>query len=255
MYMREIGGADRPKVILLHPMLADGTLMMKLAEGFAGDYCFLAPDLSGQGCEIGRREFTTAAEDAREIAAYLKRRDYREIALLFGASLGARVGLEMLTDPELAFRTVVFEGAPLYRDARLTQAVMCAVFLKKNRKAKANPGLSAQKMTAQYGAAFGPVMGGSFERMSEASIRAIVKACCSFSFPAYPAALQDRMFFEFGSRDPDAKQQKNILRQYPGVHIRLREGYGHCQYMAEHYQEYGRLLEEYMKYAEGRPAE
>lgn len=254
MKMREWGSSTLPKVILLHPMLADGASMQKLAEGFAGSYCFLAPDLSGQGEEAGRGEFVTAEADAAAICRYLKQKGYTEIALLFGASLGARVGLEMLTDTELTFQTVVFEGAPLYKDAKALCFIMQTVFLSKQKKARANPGLSEQKMTRIYGEAFGPSMGRSFERMTPGSIKTIVKACSSFGFPSYPEALQRRMFFEFGSKDTDAKQAKVILQHYPHVHIKLREGYGHCQYLSEHYESYGGLLEQYMSGAEGQKA-
>lgn len=244
MIIKEYGNSSLPKVVLLHPMLASGQSMLKIAETMEGHYCFIAPDFSGQGED--ESEFVSAKSEAEMLNTYLQSQGYFDIVLMFGASLGARIGLEMLTDSRIHYQTIVFEGAPLYKNAKLLYYMMSFVFLKKQKKAKKHPGLSQQKMSEIYGI-FGESMGHSFEKMSSQSLKNIIKACSDFHFPQYSQDLQKRMFFEFGSQDKDAKQKNVILKEYPYVHVYLREGYGHCEYMARHYQEYGKVLENYMR--------
>lgn len=247
MIIQQFGDLNLPKILLLHPMLADGKSMLRLVEPLKDQYCFIAPDFTGQGNDNG--EFESAEKEARMLLEYLKEKDFCEIELMFGASLGARIGLTMLEDPALNCKTVVFEGAPLYRDAKLIYWMMCAVFLRKQKKALRFPGMAVEKMTQIYGI-FGESMGHSFERMSPQSLKNIIKACSTFNFPEYSAELQKRIFFEWGSKDTDAKQRKTISKYYPHVHFMLREGYGHCEYMAKNYKEYAHILENYMKRTE-----
>ena len=72
-------------------------------------------------------------------------------------------------------------------------------------------------------------------------------ACSRFDFYPYPKDVQQRMYFEFGSKEIDARQAKTILRRYPFVHITLHKGYGHCQYMAAEKKAYLAMLEARMK--------
>lgn len=244
MVIKEYGESSLPKVILLHPMLADGACMLRLTESMKGKYCFVVPDLSGQGEDSG--EYENAQKEGRTLTGYLKEKNYRMIDLIMGASLGGLVGMYMLTDPDIQYKTAVFDGVPLYEDARLIYQVMKLGFLKKHRKAVKMPLKEVKKvMTEKYGV-FGDCMAENFVRMNEKNITAIVKDCSDFAFPLLPASVQERIFIEVGSKDINCRQNRTILKHYPGIHIKVREGYGHCQYLSEHYAEYGRMLEKYM---------
>lgn len=245
MVIKEYGDSSLPKVILLHPMLADGKCMLQIAESMEGKYCFIAPDLSGQGEDTG--EYENAQKEKQELTGYLKEKGYGTIELIMGASLGAVVGMYMLTDKEIQYKTAVFEGVPLYENARLIYKIMKMGFLKKHRKALKMPVEDVKrKMTKMYGI-FGECMGENFVRMSEKSIVAILKECSDFAFPPLSQSIQKRIFIEVGSKDINCRQNKTILKHYPDVHIKVREGYGHCMYLTDHYAEYGRLLEQYMR--------
>ncbi len=49
MVIHEYGDSSLPKIVLLHPMLADARCMLRLTESMEGVYCAIIPDLSGQG--------------------------------------------------------------------------------------------------------------------------------------------------------------------------------------------------------------
>lgn len=245
MVIRAYGDERKPKLLALHPMLGDGESMVLLAGKLREDCCIIAPDLSGQGHDSG--DFESAEKEAQTLYTYLKEKNWLELQLVYGASLGAAVGIELLAKPGLKVRTAVFDGCPLYRDAPVLRWILTKVFINKHRKALRNPGLSEQKMTRLYGPQAGPSMGRYFERMSRASIRGIVDTCTRCSFPKYSRELEQRLYFEYGSGDGDLKMgRKNIAKYYPGATLTVREGYGHCQYMSELGERYGEVLEAYM---------
>lgn len=244
MVIHEYGDSSLPKIVLLHPMLADARCMLRLMESMEGEYCAIIPDLSGQGEDSG--EYGNDRQEADTLSAYLKTKGYTELALLMGASLGGLVGMYLLAKEDISCHTVVFEGVPLYENAWLTGKVMKFGFLKKHRKAVRMPLDAVKKsMTARYGV-FGDAMAENFIRMSEKSLMGVVNDCTDFPFPPLPEAVQQRIFIEVGSKDMNCKQNPMILKHYPGIHIQVREGYGHCMYLSAHYAEYGKLLESYM---------
>ena len=244
MVIKEYGDSELPKVVLLHPMLADGECMLNLTAGMTGKYCFIAPDLSGQGNDKG--EFESPEKEARTLTEYLKNNDFRTIELIAGASLGGVVGMLMLADADIRYKTAVFDGTPMYENAKFIYQLMKFGFLKKHHKAAGMPSADVRKvMESKYGI-FGERMAQSFVSISEESLVAIVKACSDFSFPPISEDMQKRIFLEVGSKDMNCRQNRVVLKHYPHLHIKVREGYGHCMYPATHYKEYGRLLEMYM---------
>ena len=245
MVIHEYGNIEAEKILVVHPMLLTGAFAAKLFAPLSDRYCIIAPDLSAHG-QASSSEFVSAENEAAQILCYLKEKGYTDIALTFGISLGARVALELLKDDDIHWKCIVLDGAPVYKNARFLRFVYTAVFLSKWKKARKCKGFAQKKMTALFGEA-GEVMGSTFESMGEKSLRNIIAACSRFDFYPYPKDVQQRMYFEFGSKEIDARQAKTILRRYPFVHIALHKGYGHCQYMAAEKKAYLAMLEERMK--------
>ncbi len=49
MVIHEYSDSSLPKIVLLHPMLADARCMLRLTESMKGEYCAIIPALTG-GC-------------------------------------------------------------------------------------------------------------------------------------------------------------------------------------------------------------
>lgn len=245
MIIKTHGDARLPKILGLHPMMASGESMLRLAGSMRERYCVIAPDLTGQGEDTGT--FVSAEAEARTLHDWLLDKGWTRLELIYGASLGASVALELMAMPDLEVGTAVFDGCPLYKNAPFLKWMMTTVFLKKRRKAARVPELADQRMTQMYGPLFGPEMAKSFLRMSEDSIRGIVAACSRCSFHRYPETLERRMHFEYGEKDMDLKEaKKNLPRYYPKATLTVREGYGHCQYLSSMGEAYSGVLEQYI---------
>ncbi|MBO5283068.1 MAG: alpha/beta hydrolase [Lachnospiraceae bacterium] len=247
MKMQIFGQEEHPKILALHPMLADGQSMVRLAGSLQEEYCILAPDLSGQGADTG--EFESGSKEAEALFSWLKGKGWLELELVYGASLGAAVGMRLLAEKELSVKTVVFDGCPLFKNAPVLTLLLQRMYVKKQKKAREIEGIANKRMTAIYGEVFGPAMAKSFVSMSEKSLKNIVAACGKCDFPTYPEALERRMFFEYGEKDFDCRMgKKNLARYYPRASLKIRKGYGHCQFMAEQGERYEAVLREYIKW-------
>ncbi|MDO4324231.1 MAG: hypothetical protein Q4C61_17095 [Lachnospiraceae bacterium] len=82
MVIHEYGDSSLPKIVLLHPMMADARCMLRLTESMEEKYCAIIPDLSGQGEDSG--EYGNARQEAEMLSLYLKKKGYTELELLMG---------------------------------------------------------------------------------------------------------------------------------------------------------------------------
>ncbi len=251
MVIHEYGSSLLPRVLLLHPMLADAGCMRVASDSMKGDYCFIIPDFSAHGEDTG--VYQSGKKEAAGLLDYLKAKGYTDIALMMGASMGGMIGLYLLGDGSLKIGTAVFEGASAYPGSWLLCKLVQSVFLRKHRKAVGMPPDAVEKMMAeQYGEAFGAAMARNFQRMDEESIKAVVYDCSHVYFPVLSPEMQKRMFWAVGDKDMNYLQLKNVRRRYPHMNVIVQKGYDHCAYMAEHYREYGALLERYMEQNRGK---
>lgn len=245
MMIKVYGDEHLPKMLGLHPMTANGECMLHLAGELRERFCIIAPDLTGQGEDTGT--FISAEAEAKTLHAWLTDKGWTRLEMVYGASLGATVALELMAMPGIETKAAVFDGCPLYKNAPMLKWIMTLAFVKMHRKAVRVPELAKQRMTQLYGPQIGPVMAEGFCGMSEESIRGIVAACARCSFHHYPEELEKRMHFEYGSTDMDLKEARKVLpRYYPAASMTVREGYGHCQYLSTMGEAYGRMLEQYM---------
>jgi len=233
MIFKEYGDKTLPKIVLLHAMFSNGSPCVKMAKELGEQYCYIIPDLSAHGED--KSEFVSARKEAGTLIEYLRSNGYDKIELLFGASMGAVVALYAIADRAINFKTIVLDGAPVYKNAHLLRFFMSGVMLNKQRQAKNNPQLSVQSMAS------------SFVAMSKESMLNVFRSCTRFDFPIYSDELQKRIFFEFGDKDLYSKKARFIKKCYPRVRVNVRKNYGHCEFLSRYRKEYAELLKTCMR--------
>ena len=202
MKIQYFGDPSNPKIVVLHPMLLDGKSMLPLLGELRNSHCVIAPDLTGHGTDTGI--FQSAQQEAETLAGWLTTQGWIDLKLVFGASIGAVVAMQLIAMPTFKVHTAVLEGCPLHSNAAFLRMMATRMFLSKHRKAQQHPGLSAQRMTKIYGETLGLIMGHTFEQIRPETLQAIAAACSDCTFPNYPKELEAHLFFEYGSEDISA---------------------------------------------------
>ena len=89
MFINEYGSRDAPTVMFLAPMMVSGSDLYGLMSPFLrGCYHIIAPDQGGHG-KAGT--YISADNEYQTLRSFLLETDCREIALVYGASLGVAV--------------------------------------------------------------------------------------------------------------------------------------------------------------------
>lgn len=98
MYINEYGNQDKPKLILLAPMMVSGEDLHRLMSPYlTGEYFIIAPDQGGHG-RAGN--YISADDEYTQLKRYLLEKGYTKIKLIYGASLGVAVAYRLFLDPD-----------------------------------------------------------------------------------------------------------------------------------------------------------
>lgn len=129
MTIYEYGDRSKPHILLIHGMWMIHEMMLPYVDKLRDDYHIIAPDLTGHGSDTGR--FESAQKEASEIVDWLVQNQMTELALVFGASLGGVIAMDVISNETvLHTHCAVMEGASLTRVRGvewLFRAMFCAM--------------------------------------------------------------------------------------------------------------------------------
>ncbi|MDD3340294.1 MAG: alpha/beta hydrolase [Lachnospiraceae bacterium] len=247
MIMHDYNQQGKKVVLLLHPMLASGSMLYDLLGKHLGENVrCLAPDFASHG-EEREKEFKSASEESEKIAHYLTKNGITHIDLAYGASLGGVV-LTQLLKKGIHFDAVFFEGTSFFEGAKMMTRLLSFVFLKKHRRAVADHAKAVTAMGNLYGEQYAEAFADQFIGMTEDSIRNIAAACGDNIHADLPPEEQRKCVFSYGSKDFNVgKAKKGCKKIYPHAKFQLWNGYGHCEKITADTENYIQMLKSYLK--------
>ena len=251
MIIHTDGDPKFPAIVLLHPMLLSGRQMAEmLGRKIPGSYYLVTPDQGGHGEDKGG--VFSAQQDARELQQFLLSQGISEVALLYAASMGGTTAMELLKLGGLHFRTVHLDGIPLAKYKGAFHTVLALLLMLLNRKkAQKDPEAVAKLIARQYGDELGKSMASQLADLSPDNIRRIEAICASGCAVPLEEKICGRMTFEWGEKEISLAESKPLVEKlYPWARIIVREGLGHCAYMA---RDPGAFAQELAKEIESAP--
>lgn len=245
MFIHEYGSRELPTIVLLAPMMVSGTdLYGLMAPHFKGAYHFIAPDQGGHGRAGAYR---SADDEYGELRAFLLEAGCMDIALVYGASLGAAVAYRLFLDSTFTVHHVWLDGVALCRNARFAEWFMKRLFRSRKKSLKRTGTEASPSLVRMYGDEFARMMTRNFGRITVADIDAICHACCHYDLRLLTDEQQRRLHLDFGEKDFDWRYSKNTIPRFmPGAELTIRSGYAHCGYMAAEPEQYVEQIEAFV---------
>ena len=96
MTIYEYGDRSKPHILLIHGMWMIHEMILPYVDKLRDDYHIIAPDLTRHGSDTGR--FESAQKEASEIVDWLVQNQMTELALVFGASLGGVIAMDVISN-------------------------------------------------------------------------------------------------------------------------------------------------------------
>jgi len=246
MFINEYGDKNNPLVLLLAPMMVSGEDLYQLMHPFfKHEYYYIAPDQGGHG-KAGA--YISADEEYKTLKSFLLDEGYRDIELVYGASLGVAIGYRLFMDPDFTVHHVWFDGVALSRNAAFPEWFMKKMFRSRKKKLAKTKAEVSPSLVQMYGYDFAKMMTKNFERITERDIDAICHACCHYDLRKLTKEEQAKLHLDFGEKDFDWKYSKNTIPIYmPEAELVIRPGFQHCGYMAAHPKEYAEEIEAFIR--------
>ena len=176
MYMHTYGNQSDPAVVLLHPMgITAEKLYEIVGQKLTGGCRLLIPDMGNHGME--KAGFLSAEDEAESICKYLESHGVTELAMIYGASMGAAVALRMLSHGEIKVRSLFLDGAPIAKLGFIMSRVFAPVLIWQKGIYEKNDQKKLAEFIARWGEDLNDHIRGTFMQFSDTSIRNIAQAC------------------------------------------------------------------------------
>lgn len=238
MLFNEFGSKENPPVLLLHGMMQDWHSEYELLKPLEEHYRLIIP--AQDGFYDGSGDFTSFADQARQIEEYIHRNYGGKIHGAYGASQGGLMLTELLTRNKIDMGTVIMDGCYVAHQGKLSGKVTAWMFRKYKNTGKF-PAFINVMMT---------LMGTSIEEMSEGLMNGMYMKASdetvnrnfmeNYTYRTRPeiAESNSKVYLWCGSKEPYAIKSHNELKRYLKYYEEeIMEGLGHGIFLLKHTEE------------------
>lgn len=250
----ELGKKEHPLIVMLPGSFSPANSMEHIYTRLQDSYHILA--ITYNGLEKGSKDFTSRQQEAKEIIELLQRLEISSIHLLYGQSMGAEIGIELLSQLQHTIIHVdasFFDGAPCIHLSRVYKAFMHKKFkmvikMLQNRSIDEILEMKViQKLSNgdvdSYRALLEPMVEVA-SLISDQSVQNQNECCYGFDFPQLEESIQEKMVF-FYSQEEKAYRScfEYVKKAYPKAQYKIVSGYGHLSYALKCTDDYIQMLE------------
>ncbi len=233
---------------MLSGSFCNGKGMKYLYDELKKDYYLIIPEYNGH---FENSIFTTRKNEAKEIVDYLKQNNIDSISMIYGQSMGAEIGIELLyqlMNNNIKVGKAFFDGAPCIKLSFLYKKFMYFKF-------KTLVGMLKGKdideiMNWKFLNAFSNGDTESLRQMlepitevahliSKETIKNETECCYTFDFPKIKDDMQKNMYFFYAKEEKAYKMCINgVKKAYANANYEIVEGYGHLTYSVKNKENY-----------------
>lgn len=247
------GNKNNPIIIMLTGSFSLAEALEYLYNDLANDYYVIAPEYNGH--YEGSQDFTTRKKEAEEIVSYLKENRIKKICLIYGQSMGAEIGMELIAQllkHNIPVESAFFDGGTFLRQPKIYKAVMnfkhkSMINKMKNQSVDEVVGW---KSVDQFKNDDTEIMRPVIETMvktapiiTDESIKNETEARYTFNFPPIPEKMQENIFFVYAQEEKSFKACfKHLINAYPSANFKTLSGEGHLTYSVRKTDDYLKVI-------------
>lgn len=128
MLFKEFGSKENPVVLLLHGMMQDWHSEYEMLKPLEAHYRLIVPAQDGFYDES--KDFTTFADQAKQIEEYVQQNYGGKVHGAYGASQGGLMLTELLTRNRISLGTVIMDGCYVAHQGKIAGMITAWMFKK-----------------------------------------------------------------------------------------------------------------------------
>ncbi|MBQ8860331.1 MAG: hypothetical protein IJ015_03215 [Ruminococcus sp.] len=238
MLFNEFGNKENPPVLLLHGMMQDWHSEYEMLKPLEEYYRLIIP--AQDGFYDGSDDFTTFADQARQVEEYIKENHNGKVFGAYGASQGGLMLTELLTRNEVDLGTVIMDGCYVAHQGKLSGKVTAWMF-KKYKNTGEFPKIINVMMQ---------LMGTTLEEMSDGLTNGLYMNASdetvnrnfieNYTYKTRPEIAENKtmVYLWCGSKEPYAlKSHKELKRYLKNYKEEIMDGFGHGEFLMKYSKE------------------
>lgn len=235
MLFSEFGNKENPPVLLLHGMMQDWRSEYELLKPLEEHYRLIIP--AQDGFYEGSGDFTSFADQARQVEEYVQTNYGGKLYGAYGASQGGLMLTELLTRNRVDLGTVIMDGCYVAHQGKLSARVTAWMFKKYKNTGKFPVTIHVMmKLMGQTMEEMETSIGnGIYLQASDNSIdRNFLE---NYTYHTRPDIANNETVVHLwcGSKEPYAIKSHNILKKYlKNYKEEIMEGLGHGEFLLKH---------------------
>ncbi len=236
MLFTEFGSKENPPMLLLHGMMQDWHTEYEMLKGLEEHYRLIIP--AQDGFYDGSGDFTSFADQARQIEEYVQANHGGKVIGAYGCSQGGLMLTELLTRNKIDLGTVIMDGCYVAHQGKIAGWVTYKMFCKFKNTGKF-PALIMVMMklmglkAEDLGMMDSLYMGASDETVKRNFME-------NYTYRTRPEIAQNEtmVYMWCGSKEPYAiKSHKELKKYLKNYDEEIMEGFGHGDFLMKHSKE------------------
>jgi pimeloyl-ACP methyl ester carboxylesterase len=236
MLFTEFGNIENPPVLLLHGMMQDWHSEYELLKPLEEYYCLIIP--AQDGFYDGSSDFTSFAEQARQIEEYVQTNYNGKVHGSYGASQGGLMLTELLTRNKINLGTVIMDGCYVAHQGKISGWVTYKMFCKFKNTGKLPALIMVMMKLMGLKAEDLGMMDSLYMNASDETVRRNFME--NYTYHTRPEIAQNETMVHLwcGSKEPYAIKSHNILKRYlKNYKEEIMPGFGHGEFLMKHQEE------------------
>lgn len=228
MLFNEFGNPENPTLLIMHGMMNDWKVVYEKMKSLANEYYLIVPAMDG--CYDGANDFTTFADQCKQIEKYVHTNLTGKLDMVYGISQGATLMDELLSRNNIEIKVAILDGLYVARQGKIAGKITSRQLLKMQK----NDG----KLTPLFKNVIMPLMGMSEKHLvsltciywgfSQKSVEN--NTCEQYTYKQSPkiAKTKAKIYLWCGSKEPYALKSHRIIKQYiKNYEEEIFQGYAH----------------------------
>lgn len=233
-----LGDRSKPKILLIHPSVADSRCFAPLFP-YLREFCLVLPTLGGHNvCDDS--VYMGGKAEAEALLSELEANGITSLHAMCAQSLGCIVGWEILLSRRLKIGKTVFDGAPFGRFNVVTRFLNYLLTLHLVRQCRKNP--EKMKFLDETYPQVSDCMKEVLAHYTKNTVKNVVRDAMTGVRPLSGAIVaEDHLTVIYGGKDPYIRGRKFFEEAGPATFLIL-ESLGHCAYLLQEPEKYCSLI-------------
>lgn len=236
MLFNEFGSKENPPVLLLHGMMQDWHSEYEFLKPLEKHYRLIIP--AQDGFYDGSGDFTSFADQARQIEEYIHKNYGGKIHGAYGASQGGLMLTELLTRNKIDMGKVIMDGCYVAHQGKIA-GIVTAWMIKKYKNTGKFPSFInvTMKLMGLSEDDLG-MMDSMYMKATDTTIDRNFTENYTYHTRPEIAETETKVCLWCGSKEPYAIKSHNILKKYlKNYEEEIMEGFGHGDFLMKHTDE------------------